>query len=234
MINGITFDSRNVRAKDDARVRQKMFSDGILSGCGITHSGKDLTIGVGSFIVAGRQIEISIAETITSSTTEANGYGRLRFVIDLTAEPSETVFTQYRWEWDYQSANSGWPVLTQEDINADGDTYEVAMATVSFSASNISGVVDRLPGAKTGGSVILSKTLTAAGWSSNQQTISDAAIYSASAPGDVRIAQSATDAQFEAWNAAQPRVVDQDTGSITIKITGDVPAVDIPVVVEVR
>lgn len=232
MINGITFDSRQVRAKDDARVRQKMFSDGILSGCGITYSGKDLTIGVGSFIVAGRQIEVSIAETITSSTTEANGYGRLRFVIDLTAEPSETVFTQYRWEWDYQSANSEWPALTQEDINADGDTYEVAMATVSFSASNISGVVDRLPGAS--GSVILSKTLTSGGWSDGEQTISDDAIYSATAPGDVRIAQSATDAQFEAWNAAQPRVVDQDTGSITIKIVGDVPAVNIPVIVEVR
>ena len=234
MINGSTFDSRSVRAKDDAQVRRKMFDDGVLAGCGITHSGKDLTIGVGSFIVAGRQVEISIAETITSNTTEANGYGRLRFVIDLTAEPSETVFTQYRWEWDYQSANSGWPVLTQEDINAEGDTYEVAMATVSFSASNISGVVDRLPGAKTGGSVILSKTLAAAGWSSNQQAISDAAIYSATAPGDVRIAQNATDAQFEAWNKAMPRVVNQAVGSITVKITGDVPAVDIPVVLEVR
>lgn len=136
MINGITFDSRQVRARDDGIVRSKIFGDGILAGCAMTFSGKDLTIGVGSFLVAGRQIEVSIAETITSSTTEANGYGRLRFVIDLTAEPSETVFTQYRWEWDYQSANSGWPVLTQEDINADGDTYEVAMATVSFSASN--------------------------------------------------------------------------------------------------
>ena len=234
MINGITFDSRQVRARDDGIVRSKIFGDGILTGCAMTFSGKDLTIGVGSFIVAGRQVEISIAETITSSTTEANGYGRLRFVIDLTAEQSETVFTQYRWEWDYQAANSGWPALTQEDINADGDTYEVAMATVSFSASNISGVVDRLPGAKTGGSVILSKTLTSGGWSDGEQTISDDAIYSASAPGDVRIAQSATDAQFEAWNAAQPRVVDQDTGSITIKIVGDVPAVDIPVIVEVR
>lgn len=82
--------------------------------------------------------------------------------------------------------------------------------------------------------VTLSKTLTAAGWSSGQQVISDAAIYSASAPGDVRIAQSASDAQFEAWNKAQPRVVAQAVGSVTVKIVGDVPAVDIPVVLEVR
>ena len=97
-----------------------MFDDGVLAGCGMTYSGKTLTIAVGSFLVAGRQIEISIAETITSDTTEANGYGRLRFIIDLTAEPSETVFNQYRWEWDYQAANSGWPALTQEDINGAG------------------------------------------------------------------------------------------------------------------
>ena len=82
--------------------------------------------------------------------------------------------------------------------------------------------------------VVLPKTLTAAGWSSNQQAISDAAIYSATAPGDVRIAQSASDEQFEAWNKAQPRVISQAIGSITLKITGDVPTVDIPVIVEVR
>ena len=144
-INGITFDKRIVNSRDDARIREKMLSDGILAGCDMTYSGKDLTIGAGYFLIKGRELEVSQPETVPSNTTEPNGYGRLRIVLDLTAEPSETNFTQYRWEWDYQAANSGWPALTQEDINADGDTYEVAMATVSFSESNISGVVSKLP-----------------------------------------------------------------------------------------
>ena len=233
MINGITFDARMVRARDDGIVRSKIFGDGILTGCNIAYSGKNLTIGAGYFIVAGRLIEVTSPETIPSDTTAPGGYGRLRFVVDLTVEPSETAFAQYRWEWDYNTVNSGWPSMWQNDINSTGTVYEIVMAVVSFSASNISGVVAKLPALHVG-SYLIFKTLTAAGWSSNQQVINAVEIYSASAPGDVRIAQSASDAQFEAWNKAQPRVVSQAVGSITIKITGDVPAVDIPVVLEVR
>jgi hypothetical protein len=145
MINGITFDLRNVSAKDDARVREKTLSNGILHGCALTHSGKNLTVGVGHFMAAGREIEVSQAETVASDTTEANGYGRLRFVIDLSVEPSETIFTQFRWEWDYQAANTGWPALVQEDINGGGEEYEIAFAIVSFTSGNISSVVSQLP-----------------------------------------------------------------------------------------
>lgn len=239
MINGITFDSRNVRAKDDARVRQKMFSDGILSGCGITHSGKDLTIGVGSFIVAGRQIEISIAETITSSTTEANGYGRLRFVIDLTAEPSETVFTQYRWEWDYQSANSGWPVLTQEDINADGDTYEVAMATVSFSASNISGVLATLPTItneeKAAPAVDYTASLSTTWTGSAVPYTQNVTVtgLTATAKIFVGLADNATDAEFAEAAAAQLMCTAKAANQVTITARGTKPTIALPIIVRV-
>jgi hypothetical protein len=146
MINGITFDLRNVKARDDARLRERILDDGILNGCALTYSGKNLTIGIGNFVLKGRQIEVSAPETIPSDTTEPNGYGRLRFVIDLSNEASETLFNQFRWEWDYQAANSGWPSLTQEDIN-DGinEIYEAAICIVAFSSSNISGVVSKLP-----------------------------------------------------------------------------------------
>ena len=51
----------------------------------------------------------------------------------------------------------------------------------------------------------------------------------ASVNGSLRIAQSATDDEFEAWGAAQPRVTAQAEGSLTVKAAGAVPVVDIPV-----
>ncbi|HOG02183.1 MAG TPA: hypothetical protein PKW29_13900 [Clostridia bacterium] len=165
MINGITFDLRNVRARDDARVREKMFADGILAGCGMTYSGKGLTVGTGALIFKGRVMSIDSPETIMSATTEANGYGRLRLVIDLSAEPNEVEFTQARWEWDYQAANSDWPALTQDDIN-DGthEEYEAVMCIVSFASSNISGVVSSLPEVRAG-LLVTGLSLPTSGWS---------------------------------------------------------------------
>lgn len=71
-------------------------------------------------------------------------------------------------------------------------------------------------------------TLTAAGWSNGVQTLAVSGV-TASANGSLRIAQSATDEQFAAWGAAQPRVTAQAAGSLTVKAVGAVPAVDIPV-----
>lgn len=144
-MNGIGFDKRIVRALDDARVRERLFSDGILTGCALTYSGVNLTIGIGHMVVKGRVLAFDAAEVVTSATTSANGYGRLKLVLDLSQEASETEFTQYRWEWDYQAANSGWPALTQDDINDGTHTeYEAVICIVSFSSSNISGVVSSM------------------------------------------------------------------------------------------
>lgn len=145
-MNGITFDLRNVRAQDDARARENLMQDCILTGCAFSFASKNLTISKGSFVVKGRQFVLDDNEVIASNTTEANGYGRLRLVIDLAAEPSATQFTQASWEWDYQAANSGWPALTQDDIN-DGthEEYELEFCIVKFTSSNISSVVSQLP-----------------------------------------------------------------------------------------
>ena len=51
----------------------------------------------------------------------------------------------------------------------------------------------------------------------------------ASSNGSLRIAQSATDEQFTAWGEAQPRVTAQAAGTLTVKATGTVPTIDIPV-----
>ena len=79
-------------------------------------------------------------------------------------------------------------------------------------------------------SVGVPATLTAAGWDTDTktQTVSVAGV-TATANGSLRIAQSATDDQFAAWGAAQPRVTAQADGSITVKLAGTVPTIDIPV-----
>ena len=77
-------------------------------------------------------------------------------------------------------------------------------------------------------SVSAAAALTAAGWSDGVQTLAVSGV-TASNNGSLRIAQSATDEQFAAWGAAQPRVTAQAAGTLTVKAAGAVPTVDIPV-----
>ena len=77
-------------------------------------------------------------------------------------------------------------------------------------------------------SVSKTATLTAAGWSDGVQTLAVSGV-TASSNGSLRIAQGATDEEFEAWGAAQPRVMAQAAGSLTVKAAGKVPTIDIPV-----
>ena len=77
-------------------------------------------------------------------------------------------------------------------------------------------------------SVSKAATLTAAGWSDGVQSLAVSGV-TATANGSLRIAQSATDEQFAAWSAAQPRVTAQAAGSLTVKAAGAVPTIDIPV-----
>lgn len=81
-----------------------------------------------------------------------------------------------------------------------------------------------------GPSVGVSVTLSASGWDAEAktQTVSVAGV-TATANGSLRIAQSATDEQFTAWGAAQPRVIAQAAGTLTVKAAGTVPTIDIPV-----
>lgn len=76
----------------------------------------------------------------------------------------------------------------------------------------------------------MSATLTAAGWDADTktQTVSVSGV-TAMTNGSLRIAQSATDEQFAAWGAAQPRVTAQADGSITVTLSGMIPTIDIPV-----
>ena len=109
--------------------------------------------------------------------------------------------------------DSGTVTLVASDINtSSGDSIETALNN------------------KAGKSTGVSVTLPASGWDADAktQTVSVAGV-TATANGSLRIAQSATDEQFTALGAAQPRVTAQADGSITVKLAGTGPTIDIPV-----
>ena len=74
-------------------------------------------------------------------------------------------------------------------------------------------------------------TLIASNWNADTktQTLDGLDLVDSGTNGSLRIAQSATDEQFTAWGAAQPRVTAQADSSITVKLAGTVPTIDIPV-----
>ena len=143
-MNGIFFDLQTVRARDLGAAFGGILSDGKLSGCALSYSGVNLTIARGYYIAKGRLIEIESAETLETTTTSANGYGRLRLVIDLSIAASESSFTQGKFEWDYATTNS-FPDVTQSDINDGTNTsYQVEICRVSFANSQITGIVSQI------------------------------------------------------------------------------------------
>ena len=146
-MNGITFEQRNVRALDDARLYESLYEDGKLRGCVLTFSGPGLTISKGAYIVKGRVIAIDSDTTYTAAPTYSNGYGRLKLTLDLAAAPSESSFTQGSIAWQYASTNS-FSALVQNDINNGSDSdYEIEICRVKFVAGSISEIVSQVGGA---------------------------------------------------------------------------------------
>ena len=135
----------------------------------------------------------------------------------------------------YASAQDGGYTGTEAQFNTDlaavGGKQAKITASGILKGDGAGGVSAAMKGTDYAGpSVGVTATLTAAGWNANAktQTVSVAGV-TAGTNGSLRIAQYATDEQFAAWGAAQPRVTAQADGSITVKLAGTVPTIDIPV-----
>ena len=135
----------------------------------------------------------------------------------------------------YASAQEGGYTGTEAQFNTDlaavGGKQAKITARGLLKGDGAGGVSAAAKGTDYAGpSVGVSVTLSASGWDADAktQTVSVEGV-TATANGSLRIAQSATDDQFTAWGAAQPRVTAQANGSITVKLAGTVPTMDIPV-----
>lgn len=71
-------------------------------------------------------------------------------------------------------------------------------------------------------------TLTAAAWVDGAQTVTSGIIKAPYTYGQPVIAMDATDEQVKAYLAAVPRVTAVSEGAMTVRATGKVPTVDIP------
>lgn len=135
----------------------------------------------------------------------------------------------------YQSAKDGGYTGTEAQFNTDlaavGGKQARITASGILKCDGAGGVSAAVKGTDYAGPAVgVSATLTASGWDAGAKTQTVSVVgVAATANGSLRIAQSATDEQFAAWGAAQPRVTAQADGSITVKLAGTVPEIDIPV-----
>lgn len=148
---GITFANQNVTPVDDAILRRRLLTDGILTGCALTYAGYTLTMASGYLIACGRQIRRPTAENWAISDA-TSGYARVLMTIDLTRTATEEVFDQVNTSIEYATAEDGFPALIQDDINATGSKYQVVLAIVSLGTGGITGIASCLAPARSYGS----------------------------------------------------------------------------------
>jgi len=141
-ITGVTFPSQTVTPKYDGKLYRQILSDGIIQGCGLTintPTNYDLTITKGSFVVAGRVMEL-IASAVLDISGASSGYARIKVDIDTTATSIAGDFQQATFEIEYK-ADTNFPALTQNDINDTGTNYEFQFCIVSLDGAGIVAVV---------------------------------------------------------------------------------------------
>lgn len=140
---GVTFAQQKVLPSDDALIRRRILTDGILSGCELSYSGSTLTMGAGQLLACGRQFRHPSAQNwaVVDATT---GFARLLLTVDLTRTASKDVFDQIVDSIEYATSEDGFPELQQSDINASGSIYQIEACVVSLGTGGITGIVKSL------------------------------------------------------------------------------------------
>lgn len=138
-IHGINFDNQTVTAKDHGRLFQCTIEDGIISGCELSFSGSSLMITPGYFIAAGREMKLTAATAVIIDGA-TSGYARVLISIDLAQTATTDAFEQASFVIDYATTATGFPSLTQEDVNGTGRLYEFPLCIVALGAAGISSI----------------------------------------------------------------------------------------------
>lgn len=147
-IKGINFDNQSLRPADDGVLYQGLLSDGRLAGCGVSHSGTNVSIASGWLVIGGRLIRIVSTQTLPLSE-EYSGYGMIAIQVDLTGTATESTFTQVGFDVRYSTSLDDL-TLTQGNINAGSDTlYEACIGIFELANGNILSTQRTLPLAKT-------------------------------------------------------------------------------------
>lgn len=142
---GITFSKQSVSSNDDAHIYRTLLHGrkGRTKGCRMTHGTDDIYISEGYFFAPDRLIEISSSETIpTPGVTSGTSYCRLVFEIDMTKTNTNSEFNQGYFK--ILSSASGYPAITQEDLEDGGNVYQLPFAKFTKTISGIGSFVSEL------------------------------------------------------------------------------------------
>jgi hypothetical protein len=129
------FDGKTVTPKDDALLYDFLIGgSGIVEGCEVTHLGSNsLLITAGRGVIKGR-IFVVTEETILATVSDGGTkQGRLLVKVDVANPTTPISFVT-------QMAAT-LPNLVQEDINRDGDVYELPLATYDINEIAVSNLV---------------------------------------------------------------------------------------------
>lgn len=130
----------------DGAVRAAIFPDAVLDGLTFTRSGLTVNLSAGVMIIGGRVVENGSA----SSWDVPSGNAVSNIIITITSSG----------EISTRIASGASPVLTQEDINMDGSTYEQILAAVNVSGGAITGFRKQLPRIARNGGILYGTAAT--------------------------------------------------------------------------
>lgn len=143
---GITFDKQMLTSRQHAHF-QKLFlnhTDGITKGCEVTQSGGNIYVQKGFFVVSGRFVEVTGAETIeTPAVTSGTLYCKVVYEIDLSKENTESDFTQGYFKT--LTSATGYPSITQEDLDNDGTIFQMPFCQFTKTADTVDSFLDIRP-----------------------------------------------------------------------------------------
>ena len=113
-------------------------------GCGISQADGNVYVQKGYFVVCGRFVRVVGVETIpTPEVLSGQLYCKVVFEVDLTKVNTPEEFGQGYFKV-MQNA-SGYPELTQEDLDADGTLYQMPWCKFIKAVDGISEFRDRRP-----------------------------------------------------------------------------------------
>lgn len=144
-IRGVTFSKQIVSSNDDSHVYKVLLGGrkGRTKGCNISYENDDIFISAGYFFAANRLVEITSIETIaTPVVSSGTTYCRLVFEIDLTKTNTNDSFAQGYFK--ILTSSTGYPAITQEDLEEGGNVYQLPFARFTKTISGIGAFVAEL------------------------------------------------------------------------------------------
>ena len=171
-IQGIVFPNQKVTASDHGAIFEKILSDGIIKGIDISINARNVVIGPGYLIAAGREIKNTGSITFTVPGSENHSWCRLKLRIDTTKISSLTTFDQVELIMDTASSQSGLPALITQDINGSGNIYEIALATLRMTDGVFTSIYSKIqPCAPASGIKSARVSIPVSAWSNNRADV---------------------------------------------------------------